>query len=72
MKLTDAVVSKITKLSINFNKIEISKFVFIILDNCPKSLTCENEGFVDMTCKCRCPDDIVGERCETVLKKEGN
>lgn len=38
---------------------------------CPnKDTKCKNEGFIDSTCKCRCPDHITGEFCETIIKTQ--
>ena len=41
----------------------------------PGILTCENDGFIDKTCNCTCPDVVEGFRCEKIisrLMKPGN
>ena len=41
----------------------------------PGILTCENDGFIDKTCNCMCPDVVEGIRCEKIksrLIKSGN
>ena len=34
-------------------------------DHCADPPACQNEGYVDKTCRCVCPDGITGELCET-------
>lgn len=35
---------------------------------CTNKPNCQNEGFVDNTCKCVCPPNTSGEKCETIRK----
>jgi hypothetical protein len=32
-------------------------------DNCNPKPTCENEGYVDQSCHCTCPDGFYGDQC---------
>ena len=42
-------------------------------DRCPdQTFKCQNEGFIDSSCNCRCPEHITGQFCETILKKNSN
>ena len=49
------------------------KILILILAKCKnKDLECYNEGFVDFTCKCKCPNqEITGEYCEKIDSKPG-
>ena len=35
----------------------------------PGILTCENDGFIDKTCNCTCPDVVEGFRCEKIISR---
>lgn len=60
------------RFNLSFSDIKMANQAYGCHQHCPnKTLICHNEGFLDSSCKCRCPEHITGRLCETFLQKKG-
>lgn len=42
-----------------------------LAEKCSSGLTCKNEGYINVECKCECPLGFTGSTCETVVTDAG-
>ncbi len=55
---------------LSFSDIKMANEAYSCHEGCPRNLKCENEGFLDENCKCKCPDEMTGSFCEKVNSKQ--
>ena len=55
------------RVSLSFLDIKLANFAYHCSDNCNSPPVCYNEGYVDQSCQCICPDGIFGEQCDRLV-----
>ncbi|CAF0722715.1 unnamed protein product [Brachionus calyciflorus] len=59
------------RFNLSFSDIKMANQAYNCKDQClNKTVKCQNEGFIDKNCNCKCPEHITGRFCETVMKKQ--
>lgn len=60
------------RFNLSFSDIKMANLAYNCQMHCSNNtIKCENEGFLDSSCTCRCPEHITGRLCETILQKNG-
>lgn len=52
---------------LSFFDLKLANMIYNCSDHCSLKPTCQNDGFVDKSCKCSCPPGFEGFYCETQL-----
>lgn len=55
---------------LSFLDMKLANTLYKCSDHCSMKPSCENEGFVDKSCRCHCPPGFEGVYCETQLPVE--
>lgn len=60
------------RLGLSFLDVKLANLAYKCGSRCSIQLNCQNEGYLDQSCKCSCPIGFTGRSCEIFLKQESN